>query len=76
MYGCELIFAILFFIYFIIYSSTSISVFSSSFMNLKFNCMFYDVLDSTCVCFALLPCNYQLSKSIIHEIKFSDIAVM
>ena len=22
------------------------------------------------------PCNYQLSKSIVHEIKFSDIAVM
>ena len=24
----------------------------------------------------LLPCNYQLSKSIVHEIKFCDIAVM
>ena len=24
----------------------------------------------------LLPCNYQLSKSIVHEIKFGDIAVM
>ena len=24
----------------------------------------------------LLPCNYQLSKSIVHEIKFGDIAVI
>ena len=24
----------------------------------------------------LLPCNYQLSKRIVHEIKFGDIAVM
>ena len=24
----------------------------------------------------LQPCNYQLSKSIVHEIKFGDIAVM
>ena len=24
----------------------------------------------------LLPCNYQHSKSIVHEIKFGDIAVM
>ena len=24
----------------------------------------------------VLPCNYQLSKSIVHEIKFGDIAVM
>ena len=26
--------------------------------------------------YLLLPCNYQLSKSIVHEIKFGDIAVM
>ena len=26
--------------------------------------------------FDILPCNYQLSKSIVHEIKFCDIAVM
>ena len=29
-----------------------------------------------CAIVLLLPCNYQLSKSIVHEIKFGDIAVI
>ena len=32
--------------------------------------------DKAVIALLLHPCNYQLSKSIVHEIKFGDIAVM
>ena len=52
----------------------------------KFNCDENSVSQFLCVdskgqslgtsSLAILPYNYQLSKSIVHEIKFGDIAVM